>query len=68
MSDIVERLRDYATVSDVLALPKLCGEAAVEITRLREALATSRELREFDADEIQRLRQLLATRRPAVTE
>jgi hypothetical protein len=35
MTDIVERLRDYATVSDVLLLPRLCGEAANEIERLR---------------------------------
>jgi hypothetical protein len=37
--------------------------ATVEITRLREALATSRALREFDTSEIERLRQLLAARR-----
>jgi len=38
---------------------KRCGELLAEVNRLKAALATCRELRSFDADEIDRLRKLV---------
>lgn len=60
MSDLVERLRDYASTLGGYPDDYLTWKAADRIEMLEAALATCRELREYDQREITKLRAALA--------
>jgi len=59
MTDIVGRLREYSNVDGALRLPRLCGEAADEIERLRSIAIDADDKRCHAENEIERLRVAL---------
>ena len=60
MRDIVERMRELEMLTPTMGARHIVRAGADEIERLRAALDTSRELREYDAKEIARLKALNA--------